>query len=68
MKKRRWDMESHTISGDTEPNTLNNFLLVDNATTDTILRDKKCFSYFGLSPAGSLLYPKGTYSTFQRNS
>jgi hypothetical protein len=39
------DMESHTISGDTEPNTLNNFLLVDSATTDTTLHDKKCFSF-----------------------
>ena len=42
------DMESHTISGDTEPNTLNISLLVDSATTDIILRDKKCFSYLGL--------------------
>ena len=41
------DMKSHTISGDTEPNTLNIFLLVDSATTDTILRDKKYFSYLG---------------------
>ena len=41
------DMESHTISGDTEPNTLNISLLVNSATTDTILRDKKCFSYLG---------------------
>ena len=42
------DMESHTISGDTEPNTLNISLLVDSATTDTILHDKKCFLYLGL--------------------
>ena len=41
------DMKSHTISGDTKPNTLNISLLVDSATTDTILRDKKCFSYLG---------------------
>ena len=31
------DMESHTISGDTEPNTSNIFLLIDSDTIDTIL-------------------------------
>jgi hypothetical protein len=41
------DIESHTISGDTEPNPLNTSLLVDNATIDNILNDNKCFSYLG---------------------
>lgn len=41
------DIESHIISRNTEPNTLNVYLLLDSATTDTILCDKKYFSYLG---------------------
>ena len=50
MKRQRIHLEiwkSHTISGDTELNTSNIFLLVNSATTNTILRDKKYFSYLG---------------------
>ena len=39
------DMKSHTISIDTEPNTLNISLLVDSATIDIILRDNNYFLY-----------------------
>lgn len=41
------DIKSHATSIDTEPNTLNVYFLLDNAITDIILRDKKCFSYLG---------------------
>ena len=41
-------MESHAVSVDTEPYTLNINLLVDNATNDIIFRDKTCFLYLGL--------------------
>lgn len=37
------DMETYTIYGDIEPNTLNVSLLINSATTDTIIRDKKYF-------------------------
>ena len=40
------DIESHTTSGDTEPNILNIFLLPDCITTNTILRGMKYFIVF----------------------
>ena len=41
------DIEFYTISSNTKPNVSNISLLVDSATIDTILRDKKYFSYLG---------------------
>ena len=54
-------MKFHTTFIDKEPNTLNVFLLLDIATTNTIFRDKKYFLYLGLVMTKHIITITGSY-------